>query len=181
MYKTILRNTVVKLSPYPLEFVSYSAWRRTGRRRRKRRNPKKCQGCFLRAGAFSLGRTVSTHLCRVPNIYSPVLFADASLCRTLVGVIHCITVYKPPPSLHRQHYCAVCYSMAKPALTPRGQEQAKWLTAALVTIRHDFCNFAKRLFNEKTRFNAILCSAEAIYRLSSSDIDTTTVTLRCMR
>ena len=38
------RNTVVKLRPCPLEFVSYSVWRR--RIGRKGRNPKKCQGGF---------------------------------------------------------------------------------------------------------------------------------------
>ena len=67
-----------------------------------------CQGRFLRTGAFSLGRTVSIHLCTAHTFYLPVPFADACLCRTLAAVFHCITVYKqPPPSLHRQHYRAV--------------------------------------------------------------------------
>ena len=62
----------------------------------------KCQGRFLRAGAFSPERTVSIRLCTVHTFYSPVPFTDASLCRTLAAVFHCIMVYKqPPPSLHR--------------------------------------------------------------------------------
>ena len=70
------RNSVVKLRPYPLEFVSYSVWRR--RIGRKGRNPKKCQG-FLRAWAFTLGRMISICLCTARTLYSLVPFADASL------------------------------------------------------------------------------------------------------
>ena len=78
------------------------------KKKKKKTKSKNCQGRFLRAGAFSLERTVSIRLCTAHTFYSPVPFADACLCRTLAAVFHCITVYKqPPPSLHRQHYCAV--------------------------------------------------------------------------
>ena len=64
------------------------------------------------AGAFSLGRTVSIHLCTYSqHLLLAFPIRRASLCRMLAAVIHCITVYKqPPPSLHRQQYHAVWYT-----------------------------------------------------------------------
>ena len=71
--------------------------------KKRKTTSKKCQGRFLHAGAFSLGRTVISCLCTAHTFYSSAPFANASFCRTLAAVIHCITVYKqPPPSLHRQ-------------------------------------------------------------------------------
>ena len=66
--------------------------------RRKRWNPKNAKGCFLCAGAFSLERTVSIHLCTYSqHLLLACPISRASLCRMLVAVIHCITVYKQPP------------------------------------------------------------------------------------
>ena len=45
----------------------------------------------------------------VRTFVSTVLFAKFPLCRPLAAVFHCITVNQPPPSLYRQHYCAVWY------------------------------------------------------------------------
>lgn len=80
MYKRVqwVEIRVILWWNYPLEFVSYSVWRR--RIGRKGRNPKKCQGGFLRAWAFTLGRMISICLCTARTLYSLVPFADASLC-----------------------------------------------------------------------------------------------------
>ena len=76
------RDTVLKLRPHPLEFVSYSAWRRRRigrRRRRKRRNPKTAKDVFYALAPFHLEerlafvcvqRTHSTRLFHSPMLVS---------------------------------------------------------------------------------------------------------------
>ena len=112
MYKRVvsrnLRNTVVKLRPYPLEFMSYSVWRR--RIGRKGRNPKKtAKEVFYALEPLHLEEWLA-FVCVQPALYTHLFHSPMlhSVARMLAVVIHCITVYKQPsPSLHRQGYCAI--------------------------------------------------------------------------
>ena len=102
------RSILFKSFPYSLAFVSYSVGGKEGIEEKEQ-----CRKCVI--DVFY----VLVHLCMQEQVSLSSAFMslllDSSIHpvfthRTLVLVFHCILVYKqPPPSLHRQHYCAVWY------------------------------------------------------------------------
>ena len=98
-------NSVFKSFPYSSAFVSYSVGGKE-----ELEEKEQCRKCVI--DVFY----VLVHLCMQEQVTLSSVFMslllDSSIHpvfthRTLVLVFRCILVYKqPPPSLHRQHYCA---------------------------------------------------------------------------
>ena len=93
-----------------------------------------CHGRFLHAGAFSHERTDIIFCCILRTFASAVLFVQFPLCRTLVLVFHCKTVYEqPPPYPYIDSTTTAVWYLKRQSKAIQEMHSRAWSTCMIIT------------------------------------------------